>query len=226
MSPVRRILSPSVAALLALACEHASPPATEPGASVPSLSVPPGPTQAPASGWLRVLHGALVEVEVERAVYDAGEPQHFYVRVRVRNLTPTPVAIDLRARRPGLYVNQWEVSDLDHRTVIDEGRAIQAPLDNAARTELRAAMPSGGLTTIPAAGALELYGSFNASGRPVIDATPGRWLVLAVDGRVAVTDGARVDDLRIGDDEAGRVVAIPTPLAWRPLPAGAHRLPD
>ena len=51
-------------------------------------------------------------------------------------------------------------------------------------------------------------------------------MVLAVDGRVEVTDGARIDDLRIGDDEGQRVVAIRTPVAWQPLPAGARRLPD
>ena len=198
---------------LLLACAHASPPPVTTGASQ-------------VGDGVRVLHGALADVEVERAGYDAGEPQHFFVRARVRNLTARPIAIDLRGRRPGLYVNQWEVSDLDHRTVIDEGRAIQAPLDGPAQAELRAAMAAGALTVIPAGGALDLYGSFNASGPAAVDRVAGRWLVLAVDGRLAVTDGAQVDDLRVGDDEAGRVVAIPAPVAWRPLPAGARRLPD
>lgn len=178
--------------MLVMACEHAPPPAASTVVST-----------APASGWVRVLHGELVDVEVERVVYDAGEPQHFHGRVQVRNLTATPVAIDLRGRRPGIYVNQWEVSDRDHRTVVDEERVSQAPLDAAAPAELRAAMASGGLTTIPAGGALDRYGSFNASGRLAVDA-------------------ARTDDLRIGDDEADRVVAIRTPLAWQPVLAACR----
>ena len=208
------------AAVLALAaCGHDRSPPREPA------TVAPTPTQ-PTSTWMRVLHGALADVEVERAAYDAGEPDHFQIRARVRNLTATPIAIDLRARRPGLYVNQWEVSNLDHREVIDERRAMRAPLDATAQAELRAAMAAGSLTTIAGGATLDLYGSFNASGRAAVDARPGRWLLLAVDGSVAITDGVRVDDLRLGDDEATRVIAVPAPVAWRPVPPGARRLPD
>lgn len=178
------------------------------------------------SGWLRVLRGVLAEVEVERAGYDAGERDHFYVRIRVRNVAARPIAVDLRARRRGMYVNQWEKSTLAYRTVVNERRAIQQPIDDAAAAELRSAMASGELAGIPVHGVLELYGSFNAGGCATVDAQPGRWLLVAIDGRFAITDGTIVDDLRIGDDETTRIVAIPAPVVWQPLPADARRLAD
>jgi hypothetical protein len=209
----------SVLAILLAACSSpAKSPVTSPPPPTTTTTTPPTATD-PA--WFAVAHGALADVAIERAVYDSGDPARFFVRVQVANRTDRPIYVDLRDYWRTIYPNQWEASPIDHRQGVDEIRVTHKPVDAAA---LRAATAQ--LTAIPAHTSLDVYRDFNGGGRAKVESQPGAYLLIAIDGQLAITDGTAVDDLWIGEDEAARILVIREPLDWRPVPAGALTLKD
>src|SRR5262245_16762821 len=88
-----------------------------------SLAAAGGAAQpaAPApGGWVPLGAGALVRVEAERALYQQTGAPHFYVHIRVTNLTARPLGLDTRTRELTVYPNQWGRGDLPNRVAVDE----------------------------------------------------------------------------------------------------------
>lgn len=201
-------------------------PATPPDrarAPLPSVSAAPEPDATP---WFSLGAAGDLEAAAARVLYELGGQPHFYVRFRVSNRGDRPLGVDLRSYHEVLYPNQWGWSHTPRRDVIDETRAVFAPPTAQRSAELRAAFQAGALTLVPAHGELEFYRDFNASGRADVERDPAAYLLIALDGQLLGTDGARVLELRIGDDEATRVLALPAPLEWRRVPASALTLTD
>jgi hypothetical protein len=166
---------------------------------------------------------AVVDVAVERALFERPRAPHFYVHVRVSNVSGHPVGVDLRARHEVFYPNQWGPSNELHRMSIDERRIPVPPLDAAAQTKILADHRAGRLTVVAAGATLDYYVEFNASGRADVEKQqPGyRYVLVVMDGRLRVTDGSTA--LQIGPPAADddRDCAVEAAVAWRVVPAGA-----
>ena len=219
-----------VAAILgsATACSradrHAAAPPPPPAKPAP---LPPVTHPAPdRADWFTLAPGRLVTAAAERALYEAPGQPHFYLRFRVANRTARPIGIDLRKYFDVLYPNQWGWSPEPTRGVIDERRANPKALTPAEIAALKVDFAAGQLTAIPPGGQVDFYRDFNASGRADVDKAPGKFLLIPLDGQVIASDGDSVEQLRVPDDEAGRLLVIAAPLTWRSIPPGAVTLTD
>jgi hypothetical protein len=186
-----------------------------------SNAAPPSPSPV-ASPWFPVLTGQLAAVSVERALYmSAGPALSIYIHVRIDNRAGSPIWVCLNDYWTTIYPNQWERSQRDHRGAINERRVSHGPLDRDTARMLLATCVN---TRIEVGGSADVYRDFTGSDyHPAV----GRWMLVALDGRVVATDGTRVDDLVVGDDEASRILVVPAaPLVWRALPARAHVIHD
>jgi hypothetical protein len=166
---------------------------------------------------------ALLDVTVERALFERSGAPHFYLHVRVTNVSDHPIGVDLRALHEVFYPNQWGASNERHRTVIDERRLSVPPLDAGAQTTLLEDYRAGRLTAAAAGAPLDYYVEFNASGRADVEkqASGYRFVLVAMDGRLRVADGSMALQLGPPAADEGRDCAIDAPVAWRAVPAGA-----
>jgi len=200
----------------------AAPPARSPA---PLRSVSPV-VEPDTAAWFSLGAAGDLEAAAAQELYEVAGQPHYYVRFRVSNRGARPLGVDLRSYHEVLYPNQWGWSPEAQRSVIDETRAVFPPPTAQRSAELRAAFAAGALTLVPAHGALEFYRDFNASGRADVERDPAAWLLIALDGQLLASDGEQVLQLRVGDDEATRMLALPAPLQWRQVPAGAITLSD
>ena len=178
--------------------------------------VPDGPFESASEVLGR---GELVEVRLERRLYEqAGDP-HFLVRVRLTNRTDRAVGVDLRDPLQVFYPNQWGGLDEPARGIIDESYAIPRELTPEVVVRLRADFRAGALATIPARGSITYYREFNASGRADVDATDAPYLFVSIRGQLFATDGERVENVEPNEDDS---LYLRTPVAWSNVPAGAR----
>jgi len=207
----------------------AVPPVPSAGRASPGQPLAGGEPAPAAAEWVTVATGSLIEVSVERALYE--EPAHprFYVRVRVRNLGPTALGIDLRSYHGIFHPNQWLASTSPHRGSVDERRFLPlGPLDQAEQAATVAAHRAGSLTAVPAQGAVEYYRDFNRSSRNDVDAQARGvpYVLVVIDGQIRATDGRVVERLGAPLTDAPREIAVPAPVRWARVPAGALVMRD
>jgi hypothetical protein len=207
----------------AIACRGTAPATAiaEPQAT----SLPP-PRQA--ARWTRIAYGAMAEAFVEHVLYERPGAPHFYVHVRVLNRTAGDLGAWLRYWDV-LYPNQWGASETPHRQVIDEGRMTPPPLDGALRATVLAEYRRGAMARATAHGVVDYYRDFNASSRADVEAQSRgeRYVILAMDGRIDLTDGAAVERLALPpDDDTAREVTLDVPVTWSTIPEGATVLSD
>jgi len=168
-----------------------------------------------------VTEGEGVSVRVERRLYQQAGNPHFLVRVRIDNHSDHALGVDLRDYWAVVYPNQWGALREDHRSVIDEMRAYPKLLDAARRADLRQAHAAGNLTTVNAAGSVEYYREFNASGRADVDQqATERFLFVSLAGQTLLTDGARCFDQPAGSPGSSDLV-IAAPVPWGKVPSDA-----
>ena len=197
-------------------------------ATAVAIRVPSSGVAVDRNRWAVVgqSHGAAAYVE--RTLYEKlGEP-HFFVHVRVVNLTDAPIGIDLGRYSEVFYANQWGPSTAPHRGAVDEIRGPMPPLDDVARAKLTRSFQLDGLAVAPAHGSVDYYRDFNASTRADVEAqTRGfRYVLLVMDGGLDVTDGTGVDRILPPADDAAREVAIDMPVPWKEIPPRARVLAD
>jgi hypothetical protein len=171
----------------------------------------------------------MADVLVERALYEKPGAPHFYVRVRVVDRTGADLGASTADYFGVVYPNQWGASATPHRQVIDEARLPQAPLDAAALARLLDEHRRGSTARVPAHRSFEYYRDFNASSRADVDAQArgNRYVIVAMDGRLDVTDGAAGERIQLAaDDDAAREVTIDVPVRWGVVPTGAVVLSD
>jgi hypothetical protein len=168
-------------------------------------------------GFTPIASGSIARASVERALYERTGSPHFYVRIRIENLTDRPIGVALGDRRRTIYVNQWGYLSTPHRLDIDETRAPPPPGD-----------PAAPRTTIPPHGTLDAYREFNASGRRDVDAQHGTYpyLFLSMDGVLDVT-GEELGLSWIGSrSSVDTDVIIGAPVSWQLIPPGALVIDD
>jgi hypothetical protein len=179
--------------------------------------------------WHALAKGPHAQVLVERALYDGpvalSGARRFFMHVRIVNETASALGVDLREYDGAFYPNQWGASETPRRQVINEVRMTPQPLDATTRTKLLADLGAGLLTRIPARGSLEYYRDFNfnyAAPRAEVDlqARGYPYVIVAMDGKLDVSDGVEVERVLPADDEA-REVLLEVPVRWGQVPAGA-----
>jgi hypothetical protein len=214
--------------LALIACSRPPPdPTLTPTPPPPPSHVPlrSASSVPPAAGeWVSIAKGPSLEVSVERALYELSGAPHFFVHVRLTNLGPRTIGLDLRREHGVFYPNQWGASDELHRGVIDEARMLFPPLDDAARTGLAADFRAGVLARAARGATVEYYVEFNASSRADVDeqARGYRFILVAMDGVIRWSDGSSAEQVRPpDDDDAAREVTVPAPVVWRSVPSGA-----
>ena len=197
--------------ILIIACETRAPPK-------PAPVTPPDPLDA---AWADMASSDLVDVRVERRLYELAEDAHYFIRVRVTNRTDRTVAIDLRNDLTVFYPNQWGGLDEPQRGIIDESFIPPTPLTDAIETRMKADYRAEKLHTIVAGGTTDYFRVFNASGRGDIDSTRTAYLFISIKGQLLVTDGERVESLLPAD-----ALYLRTPIEWGIVPATAIVVPD
>jgi hypothetical protein len=175
--------------------------------------------------WYTLAKGHHAQVLVERALYEKPGAKHFFVHVKIVNDAASVLGVDLRSYFDVFYPNQWGPSRTPKRQVIDERRVVPQALDAATRTKLLGAFREGPLTRIPAHGAIDYYRDFNASSRADVEAQARgyRYVIVAMDGKLDVSDGFEVDRVMPGEDPS-REVLLEVPLRWAQVPTGATML--
>lgn len=169
---------------------------------------------------MTVARGSLVAVSIERVLYEASTPSHFFIHARVENLTAGPIFVDLRKATEVFYPNQWTTSTKPNREAVDERRLrITGPLTPQEEAEVLTAQRSGELVDISPQGVVDYFREFNRSGRADVEQQSSgmAYVIVIIDGQLRVTDGRRVERLLAPEDDAPREVAIPIPVQWSAL---------
>jgi hypothetical protein len=179
---------------------------------------------ASAGEWQTITSGTLLSVAVEKKLYEVLGSPRLFIHVQITNLVDRPIAVDLRDPWKVFYLNQWQVSDVEHRLVIDEIRLDPTEMDETRALNLLNDFQTT-LTTIQPGQVIEYYRAFNANGFTDIDQAGGVYLIVVVDGQLFATDGYTVDNLYCPSDADGiscfREVAIPQPAARDFVPENA-----
>ena len=222
----------AVLALLALGCSgpRSGPRAgTGEGTVEDTVEIDTDSTGAATAdgSWHEAARGTMAAVELERRLYERAGHEHFFVRVRVRNLTDRPLGLDLRDYWTVVYPNQWGALATERRDTIDESRMPARVLDAARCDDLRRGFVEGTLAALPAGGATEYYREFNASGRADVDAQAvERFLYVSLAGQTLVTDGENSENLPLEWGPSGSTantdLVLAAPVAWTAVPDGAE----
>jgi hypothetical protein len=219
----REVRPRSSPASLALLVGAAAAACRDPAPAAPVAETRHAQPPDRAERWTRVARSAMAEAFVEKVLYERPGAPHFYVHVRIVNRTAGDLGAAL-GYWESLYPNQWGASATEHRQVIDEGRMTPPPLDAALRAKIVAEHRRGALPRAAAHAAVDYYRDFNASSRADVEAQSRgqRFVILAMDGRVDVTDGTSVERVTPPpDDDTAREVTLDVPVAWSTIPDGA-----
>jgi len=186
-------------------------------------AAPPEPEAEPLDApWAAFARSPLVEVQIERRLYEQADNPHFLIRVRVTNRVDSVVGVDLRNAWTVFYPNQWGGLSRPARTTIDEEIMEPRPLTPALEAGLKTAYVEKALVMLLPGGSTEYFREFNASGRGDVDAATTPYLFVSVKGQLLVTDGERVENLLPTAD----ALYLRTPVAWGALPSSAHLVSD
>ncbi|KPJ73160.1 MAG: hypothetical protein AMS14_06710, partial [Planctomycetes bacterium DG_20] len=201
--------------LRALAAVLSRAPATAPATGPAKAELPQGPAE-----WQSVATGKLAAVSVERALYEKAGTTHFFVRVRITNLTDRSIGVDLRSKDSVIYPNQWGMLPTNARGEINERRIKPRTVDEALRARMLAAFRGKELTAVTPRGQTEYFREFNASGRKDIDKQQDGWkyLFVSTDGQLFVTDGQSVENVNCSWGDGGPEktdLILRLPIAWK-----------
>jgi len=163
------------------------------------------------SSWVDVTDKVVVQIET--VLYEKKDHPNFFIHVRLRNQTPYEIGVDVNDKWMVFYPNQWGSSDLDYRTVIDEGVMEPKELDTQLRARLIEAFKSKQLLVLPPGKNIDYYTNFNASGRKEIEASKGKFILISIKGQLCFTDGREV-----WDEKPIRDLAVGKPVTWKTVP--------
>jgi len=152
-----------------------------------------------------------ISVYAERAWYGTRGYGHFFIHVRIFNTTDRALSVDLRNRFEMPYPNQWTVSMVPLRGMIDENRARRVELDVERTERLLAGFRDRQLTEIAGQKSLEYYSMFNAEAPKADDIDKARYLIVSMAGQLFYTDGTAPAALylQLQHTETDLVIALP-----------------
>jgi hypothetical protein len=167
--------------------------------------------------WQLVAAGALAQVHVEPVLYERPGDKRFFVRVRITNKTDRTIGVEL-GRGSVIDPNQWGIHPLDHRTIIDESRAIYPAPDDERKSQLLRAFRNGDLQDVRPKQSLAYFRAFEGKNAREETAAESGYFILSLDGRLLITDGRDIDDVRppwMDGRPGSSELVIRCPVAWK-----------
>ncbi len=172
--------------------------------------------------WLPVIRGRLASIEAEPALYAESDSGPALVRIRVRNLSPRPLAVAAGDYWSVVFPNQWGFHHHPYRTTVDEPELQLSPLGPEDTLRLLAAQRRRTTLRVPPGNSVEYFREF-AGGRPASADSAAAYLIISLSGRLLVSDGLIAEELTlIGAPPETRDLVIPTPLTWQRVPRHAR----
>lgn len=159
----------------------------------------------------------LVTVDVERVLYEGPNPDYFYIKVEIKNITDNTIGIDLSDKWKIIYPNQWGNLNEPQRNTIDEIRVVPDKLDRAKKVRLLTGYKNHTLEFIKPHSTFTYYTEFNANGKKGIEETKetGDYLFLSLDGQLFITDGKKCERIAFEEGTHWKGNSIFTkPIAW------------
>ena len=179
------------------------------------------------STWKIVAEGKWARVSTERKLYRRAEKadnEHFFVHVKIENTSGKTIGFDHPKRANVFYPNQWAESSIPRRMAISEMRAIQDEISAAERKKLLA---NDKLEQIAAGKTFDYFITFNAGTYKQIEELKCPYMILVMDGHVALTDGKDIEVVcRPMQDSNRAEVPLATPVKIERLPKDAKILFD
>ena len=183
------------------------------------------------TNWKTVTKVPWATVQVERKLYRKTGSDRFFVHVSLTNTSGGAVAFDKAQRTSVFYPNQWAESQTTTRLMVNECRPAQNPLTKSQTAGLIELMnkPKIGTTNplviIKPGDVYEYFISFNSGTRSAIEQTKSPYVILVMDGNMALTDGKLVEQLKRAQADSVRCeVPIRTPIVLSTVPASANVL--
>ncbi|MCK9611917.1 MAG: hypothetical protein WC401_04745 [Bacteroidales bacterium] len=162
--------------------------------------------------------GKLVNISIDKYLYVTDSSDFFYIHVFIKNVSGNMLGIDLSNSRYFLYPNQWQFSDNDFRSVIDETQIIPAELDAKKIAEIGKKIKDKQLNMVLPGQTFDYYTEFNAAKPKSEDMVKYKYLIIAIDGQMFFTDGSNIEQVKCnGDMIVDRELAIPCPFTWQKI---------
>jgi hypothetical protein len=171
-----------------------------------------------------LFRGELASVAIEPNLFQIDPSPRLFMGIRISNLTDQTIGVDLTRPFDIIYPNQIGLSSKDHREIVDERRLIigDAP-DGALRRVILADFHNHRLAEIQPKASLVYYREFFGGDRTnhklahEVGELSGSFLVMALDGRLLLTNGQAVVYHRFTMDADERVVAFALLPCWHTL---------
>ncbi|UII77832.1 hypothetical protein LV716_08685 [Flagellimonas sp. HMM57] len=141
------------------------------------------------------------------------------MKFKLMNTSDRTVGVDLSNYWKVIYPNQWGIYQKPYREIIDERRIIPDTVINEA--DLIDKYNNQTLTFIKPKETIEYYRNWNGSGERVKLTDENSFLIITVDGQLLLTDGATVEQVKIGDEEDRRAIVFKYPITDSYLPKEA-----
>jgi hypothetical protein len=181
------------------------------------------------TNWKTVTKLPWATVQVERKLYRKNGSDRFFVHVNLTNTSSHAVAFDKTERTSVFYPNQWAESQTTTRQMVNECRPVQNPLTESQTGRLIELMNApkiatkSSLVTIKPGEVYEYFISFNSGTRSAIEHTKSPYIILVMDGNMALTDGKSVKQLKRDQADSVRCeVPIRTPIVFSLIPDSAN----
>jgi len=179
------------------------------------------------STWKTIAEGKWAKVSTERKLYRRAEKadnEHFFVHIKIENTSGKSIGFDHPKRANVFYPNQWAESTIPRRMAISEMRAIQDQISDSERKKLLA---NEKLEKIAAGKTFDYFITFNAGTYKKIEELKCPYMILVMDGHVALTDGKDVEVVcRPMQDSSKAEVPLATPVKIEVLAKDARVLFD
>jgi hypothetical protein len=180
--------------------------------------------KAVSGQWHLLAKDSLAAVYAERKLYMRPGSPHFYVHVRVANLSGRTIGVE-----PGRYglvphANQWGMQHTTGQGPVNESVIVPEKLDAKRIARIKDGFARGTLVRVRAGGSTDYYHDFNAGGGPTQKQERENEFFLArMSGQLFVTDGNRIQTLNCDEGRTAvqREMFIATPVARGTVPAGA-----
>lgn len=186
-------------------------------ANAQTILVPKASNHMPISNDAHLFYnGQLVRISVEKKLYEAENPNYFYIKVEVKNLSAKKLGIDLQDHWNVIYPNQWGFYPSPERMIIDETMIKPKLIDKEKKAGLIKAFKDNKLQYIAPNSSFVYYTAFNANGRKEVINKDKDFFILSLDGQLILTNGEQVKHIVCDGSLTGinRELVLPHPIQW------------
>jgi hypothetical protein len=163
-------------------------------------------------------YGRFAIVTIDKQLYISDTSEYFYIHVNIKNTSGNALGIDLTNPWYVLYPNQWQFSDTTFRMEINESQIIPEELNTKKAAEFAAKIKDNKLTMVLPGNTFDYFTEFNAEKPQEKDLAKYKYLIVAIDGQMFLTDGTNIEQVKCnGDLNVDRELALKCPFIWRQI---------